>query len=185
MGPGEFFRHTGHRRHVPVDSGRFGGEALSQALCEAVATFRDVETIGADEDAVVTVGIEFEEDQRVRDAKSLVDLAQATAFTELADVVDAGAEAVAVQQERLAVAARQVVLLEDSNSPSRVGKGDAKATELYNNAYGRDRGFFDFYRSLQAMRTGLDGKTTSYVGPPKGEFYRFFDNDGDRKGKLK
>ncbi len=81
----------------------------------------------------------------------------------------------------------QRVIIAEARKTSEItrGTGDAKATELYNNAYGRDRGFFDFYRSLQAMRTGLDGKTTSYVGPPKGEFYRFFDNDGDGKVKRK
>lgn len=75
----------------------------------------------------------------------------------------------------------QRVIIAEARKTSEIvrGKGDAKATELYNSAYGRDRDFFDFYRSLQAMRTGLDGKSTSYVGPPKGEFYRFFDNDGD------
>lgn len=74
----------------------------------------------------------------------------------------------------------QRVILAEARKTSEItrGLGDAKATKLYNAAYGRDRGFFDFYRSLQAMRIGLDGETTSYVGPPKGEFYRFFDTEG-------
>ena len=54
------------------------------------------------------------------------------------------------------------------------GEGDAKATKLYNDAFGNDRDFFDFYRSLQAMRKGLTGQSTSYVGPAQGEFFRFF-----------
>ena len=58
-------------------------------------------------------------------------------------------------------------------------EGDAVATKLYNQAFGNDRDFFDFYRSLQAMRKGLTGESTSYVGPPRGEFYRFF------KGEVK
>ena len=56
------------------------------------------------------------------------------------------------------------------------GEGDAEATRLYNEAYGRDRDFFDFFRSLQAMSRGLDGSSTSYVGPPAGDFYRYFGN---------
>ena len=40
------------------------------------------------------------------------------------------------------------------------------------------RGFFKagggIYRSLQAMRKGLTGQSTSYVGPAQGEFFRFF-----------
>ena len=64
------------------------------------------------------------------------------------------------------------------------GEGDANATKLFNNAYGRDRDFFDFFRSMQAMSKGLTGDTTRYVGPPKGDFYRFFQSgDGDKAGK--
>ena len=71
---------------------------------------------------------------------------------------------------------QQRVIVAEAKKTSEIlrGEGDAIATKLYNDAFGRDRDFFDFYRSLQAMRTGLTGDSTSYVGPPKGEFYRFF-----------
>ncbi len=48
------------------------------------------------------------------------------------------------------------------------------ATRIYNDAFGRDPEFFDLYRSLQAMETGLSGETTTYVGPPSGDFFRYF-----------
>lgn len=60
------------------------------------------------------------------------------------------------------------------------GEGDAKAQEIYNNAYGRDREFFDFYVSMNAMRDGLPGQSTRYIGPPGGDFFRYF---GDITGK--
>jgi membrane protease subunit HflC len=71
---------------------------------------------------------------------------------------------------------QQRVIVAEAKKTSEIlrGEGDAVATKLYNDAFGRDRDFFDFYRSLQAMRTGLTGDTTTYVGPPQGEFYRFF-----------
>ena len=71
---------------------------------------------------------------------------------------------------------QQRVIVAEAKKKSEIlrGEGDAVATKLYNDAFGQDRNFFDFYRSLQAMRKGLTGDTTSYVGPPKGEFYRFF-----------
>ncbi len=70
----------------------------------------------------------------------------------------------------------QRVIVAEAKKTSEIlrGQGEAKATKLYNDAFGQDRGFFDFYRSLQAMRIGLTGDSTSYVGPPRGEFYRFF-----------
>ncbi|MEZ5647879.1 MAG: protease modulator HflC [Alphaproteobacteria bacterium] len=54
------------------------------------------------------------------------------------------------------------------------GEADAEATKIYAGAYGRDPAFFDFYRSLQAMRRGLDSENTRYIGPPDGDFFRFF-----------
>ena len=71
---------------------------------------------------------------------------------------------------------QQRIIVAEAKKKSEIlrGEGDAVATKLYNEAFGQDRDFFDFYRSLQAMRKGLTGDTTSYVGPPKGEFYRFF-----------
>jgi modulator of FtsH protease HflC len=82
---------------------------------------------------------------------------------------------------------QQRVIVAEAKKTSEIlrGEGDAVATKLYNDAFGRDRDFFDFYRSLQAMRTGLTGDTTSYVGPPQGEFYRFFKGEslGSSSGK--
>ena len=82
---------------------------------------------------------------------------------------------------------QQRVIVAEAKKTSEIlrGEGDAVATKLYNDAFGRDRDFFDFYRSLQAMRTGLTGDSTSYVGPPKGEFYRFFKGEslGSSSGK--
>ena len=54
------------------------------------------------------------------------------------------------------------------------GEGDGKATAIYNDAYGRDPTFFDFYRSMQALSNGLTGSTTTYVGPATGDFFRYF-----------
>lgn len=58
----------------------------------------------------------------------------------------------------------------------RRGEGEAEATRIYNEAFGRDPKFFDFFRSLQALETGLAASTTTYVGPPTGDFFRFFGN---------
>jgi len=59
------------------------------------------------------------------------------------------------------------------------GEGEAEAQATYNDAYGRDQEFFDFWVSMNAMREGLVGATTRYVGPPDGDFFRFF---GDLSG---
>lgn len=54
------------------------------------------------------------------------------------------------------------------------GEGDGTASAVYAAAYGRNPAFFDFYRSMQALTIALPRDTTSYVGPPDGDFFRYF-----------
>lgn len=72
--------------------------------------------------------------------------------------------------------ANRIVTLAEAQRQSSIlrGEGDAGATAIYNEAFGRDPAFFDFYRSLQAMQEGLGGNNTTYVGPPSGDFFRYF-----------
>lgn len=65
----------------------------------------------------------------------------------------------------LAEATRQAQILR--------GSGDADRTRLLNAAYGKDIGFFDFYRSLEAY-AALGGDNTTLVLSPKADFFRFF-----------
>jgi membrane protease subunit HflC len=90
---------------------------------------------------------------------------------------DGGRRAVEVRAEAdkervvaMAEAQRQATVLK--------GQGDAEATRIYNEAFGKDPVFFDFFRSLQAMRNGLTGNNTTFVGAPTGDFFRFFDREG-------
>jgi len=71
-------------------------------------------------------------------------------------------------QERviLAEARRQAEILQ--------GQGDSEAQRIYNEAYGKDRKFFDFWRSMQALTAALPKDSTTYVGPPEGDFFRYF-----------
>lgn len=75
---------------------------------------------------------------------------------------------------------QRIVLLAGARRQAEIlrGEGDAKATSIYNEAYGKDAAFFDFYRSLQALREGLGGENTVFVGQPDGEFFRYFHSTG-------
>jgi membrane protease subunit HflC len=75
---------------------------------------------------------------------------------------------------------QQVIIVANARRQSEIlrGEGDGKATAIYNQAYGQDPEFFNFYRSMQALTLGLSGDTTTYVGPATGEFFRYFGNDG-------
>jgi len=68
------------------------------------------------------------------------------------------------------------VIVAEAQKRSQIlrGEGESEATRIYNEAYMKDPAFFDFFRSLQAMTKGLSGETTRFVGPPDGDFFRFF-----------
>lgn len=54
------------------------------------------------------------------------------------------------------------------------GDGDAKATAIYAQSYGRNAEFYSFYRSLEVYRTGLSGKDDLLVLEPNSELFRYF-----------
>jgi membrane protease subunit HflC len=70
---------------------------------------------------------------------------------------------------------RTVLLAEAQRDAQRVrGDGDGQAVRTYADAFGQDKEFFAFYRSLQAYRDALNGRDTSFVLSPDGNFFRFF-----------
>ena len=73
----------------------------------------------------------------------------------------------------------RTVLLANTQRDAQIlrGAGDAEATKIYNEAFSRDPEFFDLYRSLQALRTGLGGNNTTFVGSPTGDFFRYFEQN--------
>jgi membrane protease subunit HflC len=70
---------------------------------------------------------------------------------------------------------RTVILAEAQRDSQRVrGDGDAQSIKIYADAFNQDKDFYAFYRSLQAYREALNGKDTSFVLSPEGNFFRFF-----------
>jgi modulator of FtsH protease HflC len=70
---------------------------------------------------------------------------------------------------------RTVILAEAQRDAQRVrGNGDADSIRIYADAFGQDKDFFAFYRSMQAYREALTGRSTSFVLTPDSGFFRFF-----------
>ncbi|MCC6467484.1 MAG: protease modulator HflC [Alphaproteobacteria bacterium] len=78
------------------------------------------------------------------------------------------------------------VIVAEAQKRSQIlrGEGESEATRIYNDAYLKDPAFFDFFRSLQAMSKGLGGDSTRYVGPPDGDFFRYFGSMSGAQGKA-
>ncbi|WP_102958989.1 protease modulator HflC [Mangrovicella endophytica] len=56
------------------------------------------------------------------------------------------------------------------------GEGDAAANRVLAEAYGKDQGFFDFYRSMNAYKAALENSGTTMVLTPDSEFFRYFNS---------
>jgi membrane protease subunit HflC len=86
-----------------------------------------------------------------------------------------GEGAEAAQTVRANAERERTVILADANRDSQKlrGEGDALAIKIYADAYGQDKSFFAFYRSLEAYKSALNGQTTTFVLSPDSEFFRY------------
>jgi membrane protease subunit HflC len=68
---------------------------------------------------------------------------------------------------------REIIIAEAYRDSQKVkGEGDAKASALYAESFGRDAQFAQFYRSLEAYRTSFRSRTDVMVVDPSSEFFR-------------
>jgi membrane protease subunit HflC len=78
-----------------------------------------------------------------------------------------------------AVADRErTVILAEARRDAEItrGEGDARATEIYADAYGKDQEFYEFYRSMNAYRESLGNQQDVLVLEPNTEFFKYFGN---------
>ena len=69
---------------------------------------------------------------------------------------------------------RDTILAEAYRDAQKIkGAGDAKATALYAEAFGRDPQFAQFYQSLEAYRNSFKDKKDVMVVEPNGEFFKY------------
>ena len=90
----------------------------------------------------------------------------------------------AVAEERRAGADREVtVILADAYRDSQKirGEGDARAAEIYANAYNRDPEFYSFYRSIDAYRKSMGKEGDILVIDSDTEFFRYLNQSGGQR----
>jgi membrane protease subunit HflC len=86
-------------------------------------------------------------------------------------------------QEIRARADREVtVLVADATSKAEQtrGDGDAERNRIFAEAFGKDPGFFSFYRSMQAYEAGLKPADTRLLLRPDFDFFRYFGSAAGR-----
>lgn len=76
-----------------------------------------------------------------------------------------------------AIADRErTVILAEARRDAEIlhGEGDARATEIYAGAYGKNQEYYEFYRSMTAYREALANKQDVLVLEPDSEFFKYF-----------
>ena len=70
---------------------------------------------------------------------------------------------------------QRTVILAEAYRDSQIirGNGDAKAAEIYANAYDKDREFYAFYRSIDAYRKSMGLEGDLLVLDPNNDFFRY------------
>lgn len=77
---------------------------------------------------------------------------------------------------------REVIVAEAFREAQKIkGAGDAKAAEIYANAYGKNPEFYAFYRSLEAYKNSFKSKSDVMVLEPNSDFFKYMRDAHGRK----
>ncbi len=89
-----------------------------------------------------------------------------------------------IAEQRTATADKErTIILADAYRDGQIlrGAGDARAAEIYANAYNKNPEFYAFYRSIEAYRTSMGKSGDLLVLDPNNEFFRYLNqSDGNR-----
>lgn len=77
----------------------------------------------------------------------------------------------------------RTIILAGANKQGQIirGEGDAKAAQVYADAYNKDPEFYAFYRSIDAYRNALGKSGDILVLDPNSEFFRYLNNSDGSK----
>ncbi|MDF2618240.1 MAG: HflC protein [Xanthobacteraceae bacterium] len=95
---------------------------------------------------------------------------------EAAEIRAQGAEAAQTIRARSDRDSTIIVAEANATADKLRGEGEAQRNEIFAQAYNQDRGFFDFYRSMQAYEASMKSGDTRMLLAPDSEFFRFFNN---------
>jgi membrane protease subunit HflC len=65
-------------------------------------------------------------------------------------------------------------MLAEANKQAKIltGEGEAKAIEIFNDAFGKDQNFYEFYKSMQVYKKTINGKNSKIITTANNELYK-------------
>lgn len=96
------------------------------------------------------------------------------------DIRSKGAEA--AERIRADADRQSSVILAEAYRDSEVvrGEGDAQATDIYSRAFGKDREFYQFYRSMTAYTKNFSSEDDVILLQPDSEYFKYFNKSSGK-----
>lgn len=185
--PRQFIRNNGvdfrnlEARLAPVVQAAFNEEITKRDVKGVLATERekvmnDVKARLADEAKSFGIDIVDVRIKRVDFVADITDSVYRRMESERKQVANELRSQGAAEAEKIRADAdrqREVIIAEAYRDAQKIkGEGDAKASALYADAFGRDPQFAQFYRSLEAYRASFRSKNDVMVLDPSSEFFK-------------
>ena len=191
--PRQFIRNNGvdmrnlENRLSPVVQAAFNEEITKRTVSGVLAADRDKVMNGVRErlaDEAKSFGIEII-DVRIKRVDFVADITDAVyrrmeserkqVANELRSQGSAEGEKIRADADRQ----REVIIAEAYRDAQKIkGEGDAKASALYADSFGRDPQFAQFYRSLEAYRATFRSRSDVMVMDPSSEFFKAMRGSG-------
>ena len=185
--PRQFIRNSGadmrnvENRLVPVVQAAFNEEVTKRTVIAVLATERekimqDVRKRLTDEAKQFGIEVVDVRIKRVDFASSITDSVYRRMDSERKRVAAEARSTGTAEGEKIKADAdrqREIIIAEAYRDAQKIkGEGDAKASALYAEAFGRDPQFAQFYRSLEAYRASFNKKTDVMVVDPSSDFFK-------------
>ncbi len=191
--PRQFIRNNGvdfrnlESRLAPVVQAAFNEEITKRDVRGVLATERekvmtDVRTRLANEAKAFGIEVVDVRIKRVDFVADITDSVYRRMESERKQVANELRSQGAAEGEKIRADAdrqREVIIADAYRDAQKIkGEGDAKASAIYADAFGRDPQFARFYRSLEAYRSTFRSKSDVMVLDPNSEFFRAMRDSG-------
>lgn len=185
--PRQFIRNNGanmrnvENRLSPVVQAAFNEEVTKRTVLAVLATERekvmnDVRARLVDEAKQFGIEILDVRIKRVDFAANITDSVYNRMKSERLRVANEARSTGGAEGEKIRADAdrqREVIVAEAYRDAQKIkGEGDAKASAIYAESFGRDPQFAQFYRSLEAYRSTFRNKSDVMVLDPSSEFFK-------------
>ncbi len=195
--PRQFIRNSGadlrnvENRLSPVVQAAFNEEVTKRTVIAVLSTERekvmnDVRARLADEAKQFGIEVVDVRIKRVDFASDITDSVYRRMESERKRVANEARSTGAAEGEKIRADAdrqREVIVSEAYRDAQKIkGEGDAKASALYAEAFGRDPQFAQFYRQLEAYRATFRNKSDVMVVDPSSDFFKAMRGSGAAPG---